>query len=88
MSSNLFNPTRRQLLQGTAALAAAGIAGVRPSFAVGIDWKRFAGTKLDVNLVKGPRSDNLLKYLAEFTELTGIKVNPSRFPSSSSARRP
>ena len=32
MSSNLFNPTRRQLLQASAALAAAGIAGIRPGF--------------------------------------------------------
>ncbi|TKB21264.1 MAG: twin-arginine translocation signal domain-containing protein, partial [Mesorhizobium sp.] len=30
MSSNLFNPTRRQLLAGTAALTAAGLVGLRP----------------------------------------------------------
>ncbi|RUZ99421.1 extracellular solute-binding protein, partial [Mesorhizobium sp. M7A.F.Ca.US.001.02.1.1] len=80
MSSNLFNPTRRQLLQGTAALAAAGLVGVRPGFAAAVDWKRFAGTTLDVNLVKSPRSDTLIKYLAEFEELTGIKVNAEATP--------
>ncbi|TJW82718.1 MAG: sugar ABC transporter substrate-binding protein, partial [Mesorhizobium sp.] len=80
MSSNPFNPTRRQLLRGTAALAAAGFAGLRPSFAAGVDWKRFSGTTLDVNLVKSPRSENILKNLAEFEELTGIKVNAEATP--------
>ncbi|TIR55081.1 MAG: twin-arginine translocation signal domain-containing protein, partial [Mesorhizobium sp.] len=42
MSSNPFSPTRRQLLQGTAALAATGLVGLRPRFAAGVDWKRFA----------------------------------------------
>ncbi|MDG4888633.1 sugar ABC transporter substrate-binding protein [Mesorhizobium sp. WSM4887] len=80
MSSNPFSPTRRQLLQGTAALAATGLVGLRPSFAAGVDWKRFAGTTLDVNLVKSPRSDTILKNLAEFEELTGIKVNAEATP--------
>ncbi|RWC37414.1 MAG: extracellular solute-binding protein, partial [Mesorhizobium sp.] len=80
MSSNPFTPTRRQLLAGTAALAAAGLAGLRPGFAAGVDWKRFAGTTLDVNLVKSPRSDTLIKYLAEFEELTGMKVNAEATP--------
>ncbi|TIX60895.1 MAG: sugar ABC transporter substrate-binding protein, partial [Mesorhizobium sp.] len=65
---------------GTAALAAAGLAGLRSGFAAGVDWKRFAGTTLDVNLVKSPRSDTLIKYLAEFEELTGMKVNAEATP--------
>jgi multiple sugar transport system substrate-binding protein len=80
MSSNPFKPTRRQVLAGTTALAAAGLAGLRPSFSASVDWKRFAGTTLDVNLVKSPRSDTILKYIAEFEELTGIKVNAEATP--------
>jgi len=80
MSSNPFKPTRRQVLAGTTAFAAAGLAGLRPGFSAGVDWKRFAGTTLDVNLVKSPRSDTILKYIAEFEELTGIKVNAEATP--------
>ncbi|TIX77176.1 MAG: extracellular solute-binding protein, partial [Mesorhizobium sp.] len=80
MSSNPCKPTRRQVLAGTTALAAAGLAGLRPSFSASVDWKRFAGTTLDVNLVKSPRSDTILKYIAEFEELTGIKVNAEATP--------
>ncbi|TIM21330.1 MAG: extracellular solute-binding protein, partial [Mesorhizobium sp.] len=68
------------VLAGTTALAAAGLAGLRPSFSASVDWKRFAGTTLDVNLVKSPRSDTILKYIAEFEELTGIKVNAEATP--------
>ena len=50
-------------------------------------WKKFAGTTLEVNLIKGPRGDLLQRHAAEFTELTGIKVCPRSSPSSSSGRR-
>lgn len=79
MSSSIWNPTRRGFLAGSAALGAAGFLGVRAASAA-VDWKRFAGTTLEVNLVKSPRSEIILKYLGEFEELTGIKVNAEATP--------
>src|SRR5213075_1136570 len=43
-------------------------------------WKKYAGTKLEVILAKGPRGDNLQKYVKEFTELTGIQVEAEQIP--------
>ena len=63
--SSFFNPTRRGFLAGTAALGASSMLGMRPA-AAAVDWKRFAGTTLEVNLVKSPRSEILTKYLSEF----------------------
>src|SRR6218665_3268968 len=77
--SSLWNPTRRGFLAGSAALGAAGIAGVRPASAA-VNWKKFAGTTLEVNLVKSPRGDTIIKYIAEFEALTGIKVNAEATP--------
>lgn len=79
MSSSFFNPTRRGFMAGTAALGAASLLGVRTASAA-VDWKRFAGTTLEVNLVKSPRSETILKYLSEFEALTGIKVNAEATP--------
>ncbi len=76
---SISNPTRRGFLAGTAALGASSMLGMRSAFAA-VDWKRFAGTTLEVNLVKSPRSEILLKYLPEFEELTGIKVNAEATP--------
>ena len=76
----LASPTRRQFLAGTTALGAAGLMGIRPGFGAEVDWKRFAGTTINVNLVKSPRSDNITDRLAEFEELTGIKVNAEAMP--------
>ena len=45
-----------------------------------MNWKKFAGTKLEVNLTKGPRSENLQKYEKEFTDLTGIQVASEATP--------
>lgn len=70
--------TRRSLLAGSAAASAFALAGV-PAFAE-IQWKKYAGTTLEVNLAKGPRGDNLQKYVKEFTELTGIKVESEQIP--------
>jgi multiple sugar transport system substrate-binding protein len=50
-----------------------GLVGL-PAWAAEVDWKKFAGTKLEVILAKGPRGDNLQKYAKEFTDLTGIQV--------------
>ncbi|QND45004.1 sugar ABC transporter substrate-binding protein (plasmid) [Rhizobium lusitanum] len=79
MSSSFINPTRRHFMAGTAALGAAGLLGVRTASAA-VDWKRFSGTTLEVNLVKSPRSEIILKNLAEFEALTGIKVNAEATP--------
>ena len=79
MPSSFINPTRRGFMAGTAALGAASLLGVRSASAA-VDWKRFSGTTLEVNLIKSPRSDTLLKYLSEFEALTGIKVNAEATP--------
>lgn len=79
MTSSFWTPTRRSFLAGSAALSASGLIGARPASAA-VDWKRFAGTTLEVNLVKSPRGDTILKYLSEFETLTGIKVNAEATP--------
>ncbi|NTG51380.1 sugar ABC transporter substrate-binding protein [Agrobacterium rhizogenes] len=79
MSSSFINPTRRHFMAGTAALGAASLLGVRSASAA-VDWKRFSGTTLEVNLVKSPRSEIIIKYLSEFEALTGIKVNAEATP--------
>jgi multiple sugar transport system substrate-binding protein len=65
--------SRRRFLATSAAAGATGLAGVRPAQAE-VNWKKFAGTTLNVNLYKSPRGDTLLKYQKEFEDLTGIKV--------------
>ena len=45
-----------------------------------MNWKKFAGTKIEVNLVKSPRGDTLQKYEKEFTDLTGIQVASEQTP--------
>ncbi|PZM08809.1 ABC transporter substrate-binding protein [Rhizobium tubonense] len=79
MSTSLFNPTRRTFLATSAAVGAAGLLGIRPASAA-VDWKRFSGTTLEVNLIKSPRSETILKYLSEFEGMTGIKVNAEATP--------
>lgn len=79
MTSQFWTPTRRSFLAASAAAGAAGLMGVRSASAA-VDWKRFAGTTLEVNLVKSPRGDTLLKYISEFEGLTGIKVNAEATP--------
>jgi multiple sugar transport system substrate-binding protein len=79
MPSSFIHPTRRHFLAGSAAIGAAGLLGIKPASAA-VDWKRFAGTTLEVNLVKSPRSETILKYLSEFEALTGIKVNAEATP--------
>src|SRR6478736_1847127 len=70
--------SRRKLLAGTAAAGALGLTGV-PARAE-VNWKKYAGTKLEVILAKGPRGDNLQKNIKEFTELTGIQVESEQIP--------
>lgn len=80
MTLRTFRPNRRDFLAGAAGLGAAGLIGARPAFSADVDWKKFAGETLEVNLIKSPRSDTLLKYMSEFEELTGIKVNAEATP--------
>ncbi|WP_311272690.1 MULTISPECIES: sugar ABC transporter substrate-binding protein [unclassified Rhizobium] len=79
MTHSLLKPTRRAFMAGTAAIAVTAAFGIRPASAA-VDWKKHAGTTLEVNLVKSPRSETLLKYIKEFEELTGIKVNAEATP--------
>jgi multiple sugar transport system substrate-binding protein len=48
-----FAPTRRSLLQGTLAASALGLSGF-PARAEP-QWKKYAGTTIEANLIKGPR---------------------------------
>ncbi len=74
----LYGPTRRALLQGTLATGALGLTGF-PAFADPA-WKKYSGTTIEANLIKGPRGDLLQKYASEFTDLTGIKVESEVIP--------
>ncbi|MHC2436472.1 ABC transporter substrate-binding protein [Bradyrhizobium sp. USDA 4451] len=76
MSHHLIS--RRQMLAGTAAAGAVGLTGF-PARAE-VNWRKYSGTTLEVSLAKGPRGDNLQKYIKEFTELTGIKVESEQVP--------
>jgi multiple sugar transport system substrate-binding protein len=71
-------PTRRSLLQGTLATGALSLTGF-PARAEP-QWKKYAGTTIEANLIKGPRGELLQKYAGEFTELTGIKVGSEVIP--------
>src|SRR5580765_8939866 len=71
--------SRRSVLAGTVATGALGL-GKLPSRAAEPQWKKYAGTKLEVMLAKGPRGDNLQKNIKEFTELTGIQVESEQIP--------
>jgi multiple sugar transport system substrate-binding protein len=71
--------TRRAFLASTTAATALGFAGLSPAFA-NVNWKKYAGTKLEVNLTKSPRSDNLQQYQKEFEALTGITVQSEATP--------
>ncbi|CAH1668684.1 MULTISPECIES: sugar ABC transporter substrate-binding protein [unclassified Chelatococcus] len=70
--------SRRSVLKGSLAAGALGLAGT-PAFA-DPQWKKFAGTKLEVNLIKSPRGEVLEKHVKEFTDLTGIEVASEQIP--------
>ena len=80
--TGIWTPTRRQFMATTATgLATAGMGGFGAAAATSsVDWKKFAGTTLEVNLIKSPRGDILQKYQSEFEALTGIKVNSEQIP--------
>ncbi|WP_460449372.1 ABC transporter substrate-binding protein [Alsobacter sp. SYSU BS001988] len=77
--------SRRSLLKTTAAAAAVGVIGApaivsRANAQSKFDWKRFKGEKIDVMMVKNPRSDLLQAAEKEFTALTGIEVSSEQIP--------
>src|SRR5438876_39629 len=71
--------SRRAVLAGSAAAGALTFSGL-PARAAEPQWKKYAGTKLEVILAKGPRGDNLQKNIKEFTDLTGIQVESEQIP--------
>src|SRR6266851_242502 len=70
--------SRRSVLAGTAAVSAIGFSASPARSEV--QWTKYAGTKLEVILAKGPRGDNLQKNIKEFTDLTGIQVESEQIP--------
>ena len=81
------NPiARRTILQaagGTLATGAIPSAFAQSSF----DWKHYAGTALEVHLVKSPRGELLQKYQKEFEDATGIKVGAEQIPEQQSRQK-
>jgi multiple sugar transport system substrate-binding protein len=71
--------SRRAVLAGSAAAGALFISS-RCVKSAEPQWKKFAGTTLEVNLIKGPRADLLQRHEAEFTARTGIKVGSEVIP--------
>lgn len=81
MESIFSKISRRQALAGGAAAGALAATGAVPAFAQSsVNWKKYAGTKLEAILAKGPRGDNFQKYIKEFTDLTGIQVESEQIP--------
>lgn len=77
--------TRRDVLKAGVGAAAIGTLGAPlvARHALGqsnFSWKRFAGTKIDVLLVKNPRSDLMQAAEKEFLALTGIEVSSEQVP--------
>jgi multiple sugar transport system substrate-binding protein len=70
--------SRRSVLSGSAAAGALSLTGL-PAYA-DVQWKKYAGTTLEANLIKGPRGELLQRYASEFNELTGIKVESEVIP--------
>lgn len=79
MTTTTFKTSRRAFVAGASAIAGAAAFGARPAFSA-TDPKRFQGTTLEVNLIKSPRGDTILKGIAEFEKMTGIKVNAEATP--------
>ncbi len=82
---DILRGSRRQILKsGASALALTALGAPMINRAAlgqsSFDWKRYTGTKLDVLLVKNPRSDLLQAHEKEFTALTGIEVSSEQVP--------
>jgi multiple sugar transport system substrate-binding protein len=78
-----YGLSRRHFLAASAAATGVGLSGIRPAQAQAqsqVNWRKFAGTTLEVNLITSPRGDTLTRYQKEFEELTGMKVNSEMMP--------
>ena len=71
--------SRRTFVAGASAAAGSGLIPIPAAWA-GVDYKKYAGTKLEANLIKGPRGDLLTRHAKEFTELTGIIIESETIP--------
>lgn len=71
--------SRRTVVAGAGAAMSAGSVWIPEAWA-GVDYKKYAGTKIEANLIKGPRGDQLQKFEKEFTDLTGIQVSSEVIP--------
>jgi multiple sugar transport system substrate-binding protein len=85
MTGSRRGVSRRQVLRAGAGATTLGLIAA-PSFVrhagaqTAFNWKRFAGEKIDVLLVKNPRSDLMQAAEKAFTELTGIMVSSEQIP--------
>ena len=77
--AKMHGVSRRTFVAGAGAAAGAGMLQVPAAWA-GVDYKKYAGTKLEANLIKGPRGDLLQRHAKEFTELTGIIIESETIP--------
>ena len=53
----------------------------------GFDWQRFAGEEIEVTFTLGNLVDVLLANMAEFEELTGIKVGAEQIPEQQARQK-
>ena len=74
-----LQPSRRAVLKLALAAPMVSMAG-QPVRAAEPQWKKFSGTTLEVNLLRGFRAEILQKHEKEFTDLTGIKVSSEQIP--------
>ena len=71
--------SRRTFVAGAGAAAGSGLVPIPAAWAA-VDYKKHAGTRLEANLIKGPRGDLLQRHAKEFTELTGIIIESETIP--------
>jgi multiple sugar transport system substrate-binding protein len=71
---------RRRLLQASAGLLAAPALVEKVGAQSAFDWKQCKGQKIEVNLQKSPRADQLQAHQKEFEALTGITVGSEQIP--------
>ncbi len=71
---------RRHLLRASAGLLAAPAIVRNVGAARAFDWQQAWGSKLEVNLAKGPNADVLQAHQKEFEAMTGIRVGSEQIP--------
>jgi len=75
--------TRREVLKlGAAAAVGAAVAPLAPvpARADTVDWQRYKGTQLFLLFYKHPWVDQIIKYVPEFEDRTGMKVQYEIIP--------